>query len=388
MSCGCGTSIFGPDSQYIKFQNGDIIAIEGANTVERLLTGDLRIPYAQILKGRIVLKAGQINYFFNFLGLGDNATFLAIKATYNTGSVSSVGGGSSCGSTSGSLEEDNYILWNYYDDFSKKYPMAQMMILTGNSTNRIKQLYLSNPNPNYPVTLDVMVGSMDDTYNYFPDVVNQSATTFVNLNYSNIASYVVGQSIQIQDVNSNPLLYMQIPNINYVSRVSNIVTIDDNTIGQVLLVFGSQSDAAQVQSELNYVLNHTGVSLPMPLDTIAPVIYWYSNVGNTASGSYIEFNGATSGVPYDTSLGYTFSTTISLSQFGPTISIDTLISSLIESVSDNRDGNISINSSNVSLFGTMSVTQIVATGSYSMTFSITDLALNNIGSVNMNLLVI
>ena len=370
MSCG-NTSVWGNQSQYIKFQNSDIVAIEGSNTVERLLGGDIRIPYQQVLKTKIVLKAGQVNYLFNFLGMGDNATFLAIKATYNTASVN---------------EEDNYILWNYYDDFTKKYPMDQLMILTGNSTNRIKQIYLSNPSSKYAVTLDVMVANIDDTYTFFPDTVNQVGTTFVNLVYSNVASYVVSQSIKVIDNNSNPLIYIQIPNINYVSRMGSVVTIDDNTMGQVLLVFGTQSDAAQVQSELSYLLNNTNVTLPMPLDTEPPVIYWNSKVGGV--GDYIAFNGATAGVPYNTGNGFTFSTSISLGQFGPTLSSDNLISLLVGSVSDNRDGNIVINSSNVSLFGTVSVSQIVATGSYSMTFSITDLALNSIGSVNMNLTIL
>ena len=361
MSCNCGTSVFGPNSQYIKFQNGDIIAVDGANTVERLLAGDLRIPYKQILRGRIVLSPGKTNYLFNFLGLGDNATFLAMKVTYNSASV---------------YEEDNYILWNYYDDFSKQYPIDQIMILTGNSSHRVKQMYLHNPNINYSVTLDVMVASIDDTYTFFPDVTNQSATTFVNLFYPNVASYVVGQSIKIQDNSSNPLMYIQVPNINYISRMNNIVAIDDNNIGQILLVFATQSDAAQVQSELSYVLNHTGVSLPMPLDTTAPVVYWYNNVGNTSSGSYITFNGATAG-PYNTGDGITFSTSISLSQFGPTLSTSNLISLLINSVVDDRDGSIALDPTGVYLYGTMSVSEIVATGSYSMTFSVVDLALNN-----------
>lgn len=370
MSCG-GQSIFGNQSQFIKFQGNDIVAIEGVNTVERLLGGDIRIPYKQLLKGRVILKPGQINYLLNHLGMGDNATFVAIKATYNTASVN---------------EEDNYVVWNYYDNFSNSYVMNQIMILTGNSTNRIKQLYLTNPNTKYSVVLDVMIASIDDTYTFFPDTVNQTATTFVSLDYYDVISYVVGESIEVKDQSDRPLIYIQIPNINFISRMGNVITIDDNNIGQILLVFGTQSDAAQVQSELNYVLNNQNVTLPMPLDTEPPVIYWNSQVGGV--GDYIAFNGATSGVPYSTSDGFTFSTSISLGDFGPTISVDDLIVLLIGSVSDSRDGDITIDSSNISLYGTMSLTQIVATGSYSMTFSITDLALNSIGSVNMNLTII
>ena len=153
---GCQSSLFGASAQYIKVSGGDFIAIEGSNTVDRLTVSDLRMPYKQLLRSRVILKAGQNNYLLNHLGLGDNATFLCIKAVYNQKSV---------------IEEDNYITWSYYDDLAKVYPMAQMMVLTGNSTNRIKQLYLSNPSEKYPVSLDVMVGVIDDTYTFFTDSV-------------------------------------------------------------------------------------------------------------------------------------------------------------------------------------------------------------------------
>jgi hypothetical protein len=76
----CGSSIFGASAQYIKVSGGDFIAIEGANTVDRLTVSDLRMPYKQLLRSRVVLKSGQNNYLLNHLGLGDNATFLCIKA--------------------------------------------------------------------------------------------------------------------------------------------------------------------------------------------------------------------------------------------------------------------------------------------------------------------
>jgi hypothetical protein len=46
---GCNSSsVFGQSNNYLKFQGGDLIAVEGANTVERLLLSDLRIPYIQL----------------------------------------------------------------------------------------------------------------------------------------------------------------------------------------------------------------------------------------------------------------------------------------------------------------------------------------------------
>ena len=178
--CG-GQSLFGAQSQYIKVGNGEFLAIEGANTVDRMLVSDVRMPYKQLLRSRVVLKAGQNNYLLNHLGLGDNATFLCLKATYDSKSVN---------------EEDNYINWSYYDDLAKVYPMAQMMVLTGNSTNRVPQLYLTNPSIKYPVYLDVMVGIIDDNYSIFNDVFNQSGTSFDQNFAGNIKDRVTGFNIK------------------------------------------------------------------------------------------------------------------------------------------------------------------------------------------------
>ena len=98
MGCAIGQStLFGTqDNNYLKFQGSDLIAVEGPNTVERQLLGSLRFPYKQLLKGRVILKPGQVNYLLNHLGLGDNATLVSISAKYDVKSK---------------IEEDNYILF-------------------------------------------------------------------------------------------------------------------------------------------------------------------------------------------------------------------------------------------------------------------------------------
>ena len=181
---GCGSSLFGNGSQFIKINAGDFVAVQGSDTRERLITSDLRMPYKQILKSRVILKPGQANYLLNHLGMGDNATFLGIRATYDPKSV---------------IEADNYIQWSYYDDLTRIKTFAQMMVLTGNTSNRIAQLYLTNPNTKYSVFLDVMVASIDDSYSFFTDTKNQTGTTFTGLEYTDIKSHIVGESIVIID---------------------------------------------------------------------------------------------------------------------------------------------------------------------------------------------
>ena len=387
MGCpGCGTSLFGASSQYIKTNAGDIIATDGANIREKLILSDMRIPYKQILKSRVILKPGQVDYLLNHLGLGDNATFLTIRAMYDPKSK---------------LEANNYVNWSFYDDLGKINTFGQLMTLTGNSSHRIKQIYLTNPNANYPVYLDVMIAIIDENYSFFNDIVNQNATTFTGLEYFDIQSYVVGQSIVVYDKNTpkNALTYFTIADINVMEREGTIVTIQDS-LKIVLLKFLTENDAAQALSILNYVTENPWVDISTILpsdDKLDPILYFYPNVGGiSGTGSYITFNGATAGVPYDTSYGLTFSTNISLSTYASASYIDkqSLINMMISSVHDQRDGTMSVLPSNIMLTSLLTATvsspvsSIGLTGSYEMAFDFSDLALNYLDGVIVNLNII
>ena len=62
---------------------------------------------------------------------------------------------------------------------------------------------------------------------------------------------------------------------------------------------------------------------------------------------------------------------------------------LISNVNDNRDGLITLTQSNIIISGTSGiVSNITMTGTYSMTFNLSDLALNNLIGVNMTLSII
>ena len=379
MGCPIGqNSLFGAASNYIKFQGGDLIAIEGANTVERQMLSDLRFNYKQLLRGRVILKPGQVNYLMNHLGLGDNATFVSIAARYDAKSK---------------IEEDNYVNWSFYDDLTKIYPMCQYMCLTGNSTNRVKQLYLTNPNPDYAVTLDVMVAVLDDSYNFYNDTVNQSATSFVNLRYTDLKSYVIGESVMFIDANSKPLIYIILNNINAIEITDNILIIDDNAFGRLFFQFVSQYDASQANSILNYVLDNPNTDIStLGADTTLPILYWYSNVNNSATASIITLGGEVDGRPYNTSNGLTFSTLISLLEFGGasmSLTKDYLIDLLVDKVVDNRDGTMSIAAQNIKITGTQGdISQITVPGDYTLSLNLSDIAGNSLSGVKMNLNII
>lgn len=378
----CGASLFGSgNNQYIKFGNGEFVAIEGSGIFDRLNFSDMRAPYKQLLKSRVVLKEGQTNYLLNHLGLGDNATFLAIKATYDQKSVNS---------------DNNFVNYTYYDNPAISHAFAQMLVLTGNGTNRIPQLYLTNPNENYKVILDVMIGIIDDNYSFFNDTVNQSATSFVNLEYTDIKSHIIGESIKVVDTSGSALIYLLLVNINSIEKTSTILTIDDNSLGTIFLSFKTEYDAYQALSLLNYVLENPSVDIDAitPIsDDIDPTIYFYSTAGVT--GSYIEFNGATSSSGFNTSDGFTFSTSISLSTWGTVsgsfsyFNKQHLIDLLVDYVDDIRDGSLQLQTSNIILTGTVGVIETInQIGTYSLSFDFSDIAHNTLEGVTMSLYII
>jgi len=374
----CGQSLFGAQSQYIKVGNGEFLAIEGANTVDRMLVSDVRMPYKQLLRSRVILKAGQVNYLLNHLGLGDNATFLAIKATYNSKSV---------------IADDNYINYAYYDDLTKVYSFAQLIVLTGNTTNRIKQLYLTNPNTKYDVNLDVMIGVIDENYSFFNDTVNQSGTSFTGLEYTDISTYVVGQSIVINDKSNpvRPLIYLTLNNIQSMERTGTILIIDDSTLGSIFLQFLTENDAVQAQSLLNYVLENVNVNIEDldPLaDTAPPVIYFFDKVGDVISGATISVVGSNV-IPVDTGMGITFSTSMSITTHGTgsVISKSKIVELLVDYSADVRDGLMQLSESNLLISGSAgSVNSITSVGNYTITFDYSDIALNYVNAkINLNI---
>jgi hypothetical protein len=239
-----------------------------------------------------------------------------------------------------------------------------------------------------------MVAVLDDTYTFFNDFVNQTATTFTGLEYTDIQSFVVGQSIVVYDKSTpkNALTYFTIQDISSMEREGTVITVEDS-LKVVLLKFITENDAAQALSILNYVTEHPWVEISSiaPIeDTLDPIMFFYSRVGGIAgTGSYIAFNGATAAVPYDTTSGLTFSTSIELTTYGSSgvISKQSLIDILINKIVDARDGTMSIIPANVLLENSnmVQVSQISATGSFDMYFDFSDIALNYLDGLIINL---
>ena len=235
-----------------------------------------------------------------------------------------------------------------------------------------------------------MVGVIDENYSFFNDDLNQNATSFTGLEWTDIKSFVVGESVVIYD-KSNPkkaLIYFGLPYINSISLNGTFLIIDDESYGTVFLNFIDEYNANQANSLINYVLEHPDTNIDTLIsDSNPPVIFWNPTAG--ASGSYIfNYSGGTSSTGFNTGThGSTYSATIPLSVGTSSIIYkDKLRDLVIDYISDNRDGVMNIMDSQMVITGTMGeVNSISSFGTYSLTFEYRDLADNNLDNIILNL---
>jgi hypothetical protein len=117
--------------------------------------------------------------------------------------------------------------------------------------------------------------------------------------------------------------------------------------------------------------------------------YTYDAWWENDTGDFIMFDGSFVSGP-DTSMGLTFSTTISLLDYGTASGTyfdkSRLIDLLVYTISDNRDGTMSMMPSNLIISGSAStISTINLPGTYSVTFNFSDIAHNTLEGVHMDL---
>lgn len=362
--CDSTSRYFGQVQQHIKPYDGTFVAVEGSNLTHKLtMYPSVRIPYQQVLTSRITLRAGQTNYLLNHLGLGDNATFITIVANYDERSK---------------FEADNFVNYSYYSDKSKLYSFSHILTLSGNSENRIEQLYLTNPNQNTPVILEVMVAIIDEYYTFFEENApeDSSSVTFNNLKFTDIVSWDSDSNDIIAILNSfdQPICYIDIDDINSVSREGKVVIIDDTSSGQIYLDFINEYNAIQGAARISWMIeNRRGTDgLNPPEDDYEPIITFTNNV--SLSG-YIPYGALTSRD------GTNFTAqAINLSANGNVISKQFIRNYVVTKVIDYLDGEITITDDNIiikNLNGT-ELDIIFVADTYHIYFDITDLANNSV----------
>lgn len=359
----CSTNrFFGPVQTHIKMYQGSFVAVEGPNMTHKMNTlPSMQFPYQQILSSRITLRAGQTNYLLNHLGLGDNATFLAITATYDSAVT---------------FESDNYIQYSYYSNKNRLYSFAQMLVLTGNSENRIEQLYLHNPNQESAVVLEVMVAVIDEYYDFFTQNNGSSSEgpiSFDNLKHTDVALWDSDNSVLVVKNSFNqPILYLNINDINSVTQNGKILTIDETSVGSILLIFETDYDATQARVKITqWIDDVNNDNIIAPVDDFEPIIYFTSNVLD--DDTTVPYGGSLTSV--DGNRSYVGASPLSLADYSNVITKTILASFIISTVLDYESTVITITPSTDIIIKTSSgqiITDIQSSGEYYVFFDISD----------------
>ena len=156
-----------------------------------------------------------------------------------------------------------------------------------------------------------MIAVIDDNISIFTDHVNQTGLSFNNLRYTDIKTHIVGESIVIfsRDTIAVPICYISIEDLKQATITKNgkIITISDISVGSIYLDFVDVYNAIQAYSLIEYVRNTENAIIQdlVPVnDSLDPVVKFKNLVYVPISTTY--------SMPFDTSMGNTFSATMSL----------------------------------------------------------------------------
>lgn len=277
-----------PTSKVIRPYNCSFVSIEGPSTTGTLSLSGLEIKYDSCLTTRLTLNPesqGQpllYGFFSNSVLDSRNLgpyTFVMIKVTYPTGEASCVD------------EEDNYLEFYFADDPGTIRYIGKLMVLTGNSVNRVPLIYLNNPTGCY-IDIDVMLGSLDqgDVNGTGTDVTKISGLYYNSVISDSITlSGGTSGSTQFQVLNSSgsAVLYVDYRDVEGISLDGTTMTMTTSSESPIVLEFLSAFNARQAFSRMQWVLHDpalmSGVAVMISnrwmttnypiLDLVAPDIY-------------------------------------------------------------------------------------------------------------------
>lgn len=351
----------------IKYYGCSLISTNGPNIEGKLNLSGVEIPYESQYTSRLILNPNSENQPLMYGFLGNKVTFLALKITYDETDPRCI------------IEEEQYIEYYYADNPSEIRYANKLLVLTGNSTKRIPQIYLNNPS-DIKVQIDVMCANLPQSDLTNDDIVNDTLT-YVDLYHNSILSdkiynctddvNTVTGSTQLQVMNneSEVSLYLDYDEIDTIERdVDNMQLIVNTKSDTVIkLVFLSQFEMYQAHSRIEWVIEdnlnrYLSASYPT-VDTLPPTMTLNIGVDPISSGSNV----------------YPFPINRDPNTGNFIITPDDIKYYFIDTIEDDRDGVISVADAEVTIRKDGEIntlTGITETGLYSIIISISDIANN------------
>jgi len=257
-----------------------------------------------------------------------------------------------------------------------RYEIESYYVVIDNQTeSRQRIVYIGNNGEEY--FIERYYGNIRDGY-------IQSNSSLRNLNFTDIKSHIPGESIVIMDKNipPKPIVYIYLSTIRSIERDGNLkLTILDSQVDPTTLEFLTQFDCDQAYSMLIYGLDNKNVDLGLlETDTTPPTIlfkeYFFGEKINLD-------NNLTHSGSLSTNDGDLFRISIDHTKYeGPNpISKDDIIFGLIQDITDNRDGKMSLIAEDVLIYKNSisvagEVSEIKGKGNYIIRFNLVDLGRN------------
>lgn len=351
-----------PTSRVIRPFQCSMIACEGPNILGKLNMSGVEIPYYTQFTTRMILNPESTNQPLHYGFLGSDVTFVLLKITYDETDPR-------C-----QIEEEQYIEYYFEDQpFIKRYT-NKLLLLTGNSTHRIPQIYLNNPGE-IKVYIDAMVGNLEETDNSSSD---SQALIIDNLYYNSIISDTIWSQIcfnsgssQLQVRSDGYIqLYLDYVDILTIESVESTYELRITTVSDTIIIlrFLSLFDMYQARSRISWVTklpNERYLTAEQPgLDLFPPVF---------EMDPYLPTGTTTYSYPF-------VSGTITLPS--------EVLAYFVTGITDERDGEIPVDNSTIVIrqYGFIEpLTSITHAGVYNVVITISDLAYNR-SMLNFNII--
>lgn len=340
------------------------ISLEGPNIMGKLNLSGVEIPYESQYTTRISLSPEVSDQPLMYGFLGNDVTFILIKVTYDETDPRVC------------IEEDLCIEYYMDDNPSVVRPINKLLLLTGNSQNKLPQIYLNNPSQ-IRVDIEVMVAnvgasdiSLEDIQDNTVSLTNLYHNSIISDANWNCTSLVSGSTqFQIVDYEGNVSLYLDYEEVDTIDieASDNQLIINTKSDTVIYLEFLSQFEMYQGHSRMEWVLEDP---LERYLSNINPGLDTASPVLTMQIGVYpITPSGNT----------YSYSPAVDPITSGFTVTPEDIKNYFIYEINDDRDGSISVDDMGIVIRKDgelLPLTGITEVGLYDIILTITDIANN------------
>jgi hypothetical protein len=179
-----------------------------------------------------------------------------------------------------------------------------------------------------------------------------SNTKFVDLTWGCIKTHVIGETVLVVDRQGVPLIYLTISSIQSIQKSSDLeILILDSQVDPVTLSFLTQFDSSQAYSMLNYLLQNPMIDLNgMSPDTMPPQVFFNELFFGSPLLPKDDVSSMGSIAPYSTDDCVHYVAQIDSAILLFPVSKSLIISELVYDVVDNRDDNVVVTESDITIY--------------------------------------